>query len=236
MQLQKITHITGTIKLLTGLHIGGGDAALEIGGLDQPIIKHPLTGEPYIPGSSLKGKMRSLLEVKYNKLKGDGGPCDCGKCIVCCLFGFSGAEKSKTKIGPTRILVRDAYMTEKWKNEFRNGDLPMEIKYENVINRIKGTAENPRPLERVPAGVEFDFNISVRLFDLDGQNKNNILTAIKQAMALLELDALGGCGSRGCGQIKFCNVRIDEEEVKYEHLQEALKADVPVGLQSENGD
>jgi CRISPR-associated protein Csm3 len=231
MKLANITNITGTIKLLTGLHIGAGDAALEIGGLDQPIIKHPITREPYIPGSSLKGKMRSLLEMKYDKIdrtnadpKKHGGPCSCSKCLICQIFGVSGKEKNDT--GPTRILVRDAYMTDKWQNEFKSGELPMEIKYENIINRIKGTADHPRPLERVPAGVEFDFTVSIRFFEQDDQDE--ILKAIKQAMVLLQLDALGGCGSRGCGQIKFCNVRINEEAISDEQLLEALEAELSV--------
>ena len=117
-------------------------------------------------------------------------------------------------------------MTDKWQNEFKSGELPMEIKYENIINRIKGTADHPRPLERVPAGVEFDFTVSIRFFEQDDQDE--ILKAIKQAMVLLQLDALGGCGSRGCGQIKFCNVRINEEAISDEQLLEALEAELSV--------
>ncbi|MDQ7032501.1 MAG: type III-A CRISPR-associated RAMP protein Csm3 [Desulfonauticus sp.] len=228
MQLEKIINITGKIKVLTGLHIGAGDAALEIGGLDQPIIKHPLTGEPYIPGSSLKGKLRSLLELRYNKFAKNGNPCQCSTCLICCVFGVSGAEKNKQSIGPTRILVRDAYMTENWHQQFQRGELPMEIKYENVINRITGTAENPRPLERVPAGVEFDFNISVRLFE--GDKEDDMLGLVKQGLALLQLDALGGCGSRGCGQIKFCNVHINEQEITEEDFQQALEKNISIDL------
>jgi CRISPR type III-A-associated RAMP protein Csm3 len=58
--------ITGGIRLVTGLHIGGAAAGLDIGGVDNPIIRHPVTREPYIPGSSLRGKIRALLERAYN--------------------------------------------------------------------------------------------------------------------------------------------------------------------------
>jgi len=64
MQLIDITEISGTLIVKTGLRIGAGDTEMRIGGLDNPIIKHPHTLEPYIPGSSLKGKVRSLLEMK----------------------------------------------------------------------------------------------------------------------------------------------------------------------------
>jgi CRISPR-associated protein Csm3 len=65
LKLNKISVIQGTIELKTGLHIGGGDTEMHIGGTDNPVVKHPHTNEPYIPGSSLKGKIRSLLELKY---------------------------------------------------------------------------------------------------------------------------------------------------------------------------
>ena len=191
--------------------------------MDNPIIKDPLPGSnaPYIPGSSLKGKMRSLIEVKEGKFgkfdkKEHQGPCDCGKCHICAVFGTSAGRKTddnKDNLGPTRLIVRDAYLSEykentgakSWKEKFQEGDLPMETKYENTINRITGKA-NPRSLERVPGGVEFDFNFSFKTFKNDPDEYFN---TVLQAMKLLELDALGGSGSRGCGQIKFIDVLID---------------------------
>jgi CRISPR-associated protein Csm3 len=183
MQLNTIKQITGTITVLTGLHIGAGKDSLEIGGLDQPIIKHPLTGEPYIPGSSIKGKMRSLLEVSQymaqnpetrefvmgeKDTNGRGMPCGCGKkgCPACTIFGTSSSDKNP-ELGPTRLIVRDAYLTDKWRERYQNGELFMEVKYEKTIDRVKGVAINPRPLERVPAGVTFDFHLSFKIFEGD---------------------------------------------------------------------
>ena len=235
MKLLSIKNISGKIKLLTGLHIGAGDAALEIGGLDQPIIKHPLTGEPYIPGSSLKGKIRSLLEIKYQKFVLDGNkqgdPCNCGNCLICVVFGTSAAEKKAQ--GPTRLLVRDANLTEEWKRIFDNGELPMEIKYENRINRITGTAKDPRPIERVPAGVEFDFTMNVRI--LENDREDDILKLIKQGLGLLQLDALGGCGSRGCGQILFEDLRIDGKVIEDKELTNAVSDNVNIELNNSGG-
>ncbi len=181
MKLEKIRTIKGRILVVTGLHIGASSENIEIGGMDNPIIKDPLpeSNAPYIPGSSLKGKMRSLIEIKDGRFGGKNhqGPCECGQCHVCAVFGTSAAgnkDKNKDKnIGPTRLIVRDAYLSEykkddtgkSWKERFRSGDLPMETKYENTINRITGEA-NPRPLERVPASVEFDFNFSFKQFEM----------------------------------------------------------------------
>ena len=221
MKLSEIRTIDGKIKVITGLHIGACNETIEIGGLDQPIIKDPLpeSGAPYIPGSSLKGKMRSLLEIMEGRYTNDGKPCDCGKvdCPVCPVFGTSAATTSREEIGPTRVIIRDANLSEEWEKRFKAGDLPMEVKYENIIHRIKGTAENPRPIERVPGGVEFDFHFSFKKFDKDPDNYfNNLLKAMK----LLELDALGGSGSRGCGQIKFTNISIDGKPQKDSFLDE----------------
>ncbi len=222
MKLNRIRTVTGKIQVLTGLHIGASKENIEIGGLDNPIIKDPLPGSnaPYIPGSSLKGKLRSLIEIKDGRYVQDGRdkgkPCNCGRreCVVCAVFGTSAASRPED-IGPTRVVVRDARLSEKWAELFRKGELPMEVKYENSINRITGTAENPRPLERVPAGVEFDFSISFKEFEGDPPQYFN---AVLQAMKMLELDALGGCGSRGCGQVRFCEVSIDGEPQQADFL------------------
>jgi len=219
MKLEKIRTITGRIKIVTGLHIGASNESIEIGGLDNPIIKDPLPGSkaPYIPGSSLKGKLRSLIEIKEGRYEKSGKPCDCGEkgCPVCAVFGTSAAKRPED-LGPTRIVVRDAHLSryktngtgKSWHERFIAGELPMEIKYENAINRITGVA-NPRPLERVPGGVEFDFNISFKKFESD---EDTFFDTVLKGMKLLELDALGGAGSRGCGQIKFIDVSIDNKK------------------------
>ncbi len=224
MKLKKILPITGAIRLLSGLHIGASKDTIEIGGLDQPIIKHPITGAPYIPGSSLKGKMRSLLEIYYftdnpetRKHLSEGWPCGCGKvsCHACRIFG---AHSSKTEegLGPTRLIVRDAMLCGEDHALFNNGDLPMEVKYENRINRVMGVAKDPRPLERVPAGVRFDLRLAFKVFEDD---PDDMLGFIYKGLRLIELDALGGCGSRGCGQVKFEDVMCDGVGVELESVQ-----------------
>lgn len=214
MKLKQVKKIEGKIKVVTGLHIGASAETIEIGGMDNPIIKDPLpeSGAPYIPGSSLKGKMRSLMEIKegrYGQGRFKGNPCDCGdsSCPVCPVFGTSAASRPEG-LGPTRVVFRDATLSKEWMERFTKGDLPMEVKYENSINRINGRA-NPRPLERVPAGVEFDFNISFKVFENDPEE---YFQTVLKAMKMLELDALGGSGSRGCGQIKFVDVSIDGQK------------------------
>lgn len=229
MQLKSVKTIKGTIKVLTGLHIGAGMDALEIGGLNQPIIKHPLTQAPYIPGSSIKGKMRAMLEVSLfmadpetkewvtgKKDKGGRGmPCGCGKakCRSCAIFGTAAENKSE-HLGPTRLIVRDAYLTKEWEQKFMDGSLPMEIKYENTIDRVKGTAEHPRPLERVPSGVEFAFNLSFKVLEGD---EPEWLNHVYQGLRLIQLDALGGNSSRGCGQVEFVDLTCDGISIKLDN-------------------
>lgn len=225
MQLERIHKITGTILLQSGLHIGAGKDAVEIGGLDQPVIKNPLTNAPYIPGSSLKGKMRSLLEARLlaerpetRKHIESGKPCQCGSrnCPVCMIFGVSGSARKAEDLGPARILVRDALLDEKCEELFKSGNLPMEIKYENSINRNTGVAENPRPLERVPAGVRFSFNLGFRVYKGDPAE---LMDWLFRGLRLVELDALGGCGSRGCGEVRFLDIAIDGQR-RYDNLDE----------------
>lgn len=223
MQLIDIKQIKGKIVLESGLHIGAGDTEMHIGGTDNPVVKHPHTQEPYIPGSSLKGKVRSLLEMESGlMLKTDGKPLQAGnlkglkgeqkeKCEkILKIFGSSGADNEEiAKIGPTRVSFADCPLGDEWRGKVRDERLSLfEVKSENTINRIKGTAENPRFTERVPAGTEFDFNVSLKILsDEEGELFDYLLRGLK----LLEIDSLGGSGSRGYGKIRF---EFDDENIK----------------------
>lgn len=223
MKLKDYKKIEGIIEVVTGLHIGGSTNTIEIGGKDNPVIKHPITKEPYIPGSSLKGKMRSLLEWKLGKVDtdpeskkfGEVHQCSESDCPICLLFGTTAED---SKVGPARLIFRDAVLSEKWKDEMKqkvetwSPENVSEEKYENAINRITARA-NPRNFERVPSGVEFSFEISYRMFE-GGNNKitnKELFERVIEGLRSIEKDALGGAGSRGCGQVKFW---IDTKEGK----------------------
>ncbi len=226
MQLTGKVIITGQIHTMTGLHIGGSKASLDIGGLDLNVIKTP--GEvPYIPGSSLKGKLRSLLArvagtVAVADRDANGGPSDESAPNaehIREIFGLPGDETVGTKANKkgivTRLVVRDADLhVEEFKKNFRDGSMEFpfsDIKWENTINRRTGTAEHPRQLERVPAGVRFDFEM---VYDVYGDNKKDgHLGHILAAMRMLEADYIGGQGSRGYGKIKFKKVKFVEKSV-----------------------
>ncbi len=207
--------ISGKIVVKTGLHIGAGNEKVEIGGMDNPIIRNPLTHEPYIPGSSLKGKMRSIMEWKTGKLESTGGKvCSCGKtdCEICRVFGSANNSDSANDRGPTRLIVRDAVLTDEWKEKFRSGLPLVEEKNENSLNRITAEA-NPRPIERVVPGVEFDFEISYRVIDTgDGgkMDKDYFESVVKESLKILQSDYLGGGGSRGNGQIEFADLKDEK--------------------------
>jgi len=223
-QLTAITTITATLELVTGLRIGAGDSEMHIGGVDNTVIKHPHTQSPYIPGSSLKGKMRSLLEwrsgaVKEEALgwkdyeKSSGATQAEVKCILQ-LFGISGGDKvgveEMGKIGPTRISFWDCNLNKEWADHIREANFSLtEVKSENRINRISGVAEHPRQTERVPAGAQFDFCLSVRKLTGDG---DELIATVLQGLKLLELDSVGGSGSRGYGKVKFVNLKIDDAD------------------------
>jgi CRISPR-associated protein Csm3 len=206
-QLVKKIKINTTIELFTGLHIGGSSDNVEIGGIDNPVIKIATKdNQPYIPGSSLKGKMRCLLEQIAGAAK-VGGNSDVNN-----LFGFSQSNQ------PSKLIVRDAMLQEKSASKLStcdNLDMPYtEGKWENVIDRVKGTAEHPRQMERIPAGVFFDVEFVVNVWDND--KEKDLLDLLQKGINALENDYLGGSGSRGYGQIKF-------GELKYSHADETTE-------------
>lgn len=224
MKLDDYLVLRGTLRCVTGLRIGGSTDAIEIGGLDNPVIKHPITGLPYVPGSSLKGKMRSLLEFRHNKVPSSGKVhvCTDKECVICRIFGTSASESEG---GPGRLIVRDAELSddekdanglvlrEGWKSKAQKlldtGQPITEIKYENTINRIKSSA-NPRQMERVPAGVEFDFEIGYRVFDTGDGGKTDwdFFQYVVEGLKLVQADALGSSGSRGYGRVAFQDLEV----------------------------
>jgi CRISPR-associated protein Csm3 len=222
-QLTAITTITATLELVSGLRIGAGDSEMRIGGVDNTVIRHPHTQEPYIPGSSLKGKMRSLLEWKSGAVK--EAPLELGDYEktqseavkhILQLFGISGGENKDGKerlveeIGPSRLSFWDCNLQKTWTDEIRENNQSLtEVKSENRINRISGVAEHPRQSERVPAGARFDFRLSVKRLAGDG---DELLTTVLQGLKLLELDSIGGSGSRGYGKVKFAGLKIDDQD------------------------
>ncbi len=217
MKLLATKVFTGKLEVATGLHIGGSTEAIEIGGIDNPIIKHPVTHEPYIPGSSLKGKMRSQMEKKEGKIENDGKPCGCGKqaCMVCRVFGPH--FNPRHNLGPTRILVRDAMLSEESRREMQEamqaGKSYIEIKTENIIDRNIGTAKHPRQQERVPAGATFDLEIGVQVLDLDREQNMDVVGYVQKALKAVEESYIGGSGSRGYGKVRFTDLNLDGEPV-----------------------
>ena len=199
-QLIKKIKIQTSITLVTGLHIGGSSDNVEIGGIDNPVIKLATRGnEPYIPGSSLKGKMRCLLEQTA------GAPKVGMDQKVNNLFGITESRTLNTDNKPSKLIVRDAILSKESKEALLacdNLDMPYtENKWENVIDRTKGVAEHPRQSERVPAGAVFNAEFVLNIWDDD--NEEELMALFEKGIRLLENDYLGGSGSRGYGQIKF---------------------------------
>ncbi|MGB9877304.1 MAG: type III-A CRISPR-associated RAMP protein Csm3 [bacterium] len=202
--------INGEMECLTGLHIGARREAMKIGGIDLPVVRDPITEFPYVPGSSLKGKMRSLLERKmqkdFNATIGEVRihSCTDANCEICRLFGSTPVEeRGEVENIPSRIAVRDLLPTEDSKEmlkEIETGLLYTEWKFENAIDRITSAA-NPRQIERVPAGSVFQLEI-VYTVENEEQLERDLVNLFS-AMRLLEDDYLGGHGSRGYGKVKF---------------------------------
>ena len=198
MKLLKKIIYTGNIELKTGLHIGGTNAALNIGGPDKFVVRNPLTNIPYIPGSSLKGKMRSLIELKYGTISPKNTATNDPTTKAGKLFGTSPENNSDKTKRPSRIIVRDCELDTSFGN-FDNCDLPYtESKTEVSIDRVTAQA-NPRTFERVPAGAKFKLNMVLNIFDTD--NEDELKDTLKEAIELLKDDYLGGQGSRGYGQV-----------------------------------
>ena len=207
--LKKIL-VSGEIVLKTGLHVGGTNSSLNIGGPDKFVVRNPLSNKPYIPGSSIKGKMRSLLELMEGTINSENrsyGPTKKSTDKAGNLFGTVGDQQQ-----PSRLIVRDAELLTDLE-EFKNTDLPYtESKTEVSIDRITAKA-NPRTFERVPAGARFKLEMVLNVFDSDDQERLN--ASLKESLNLLQDDYLGGHGSRGYGQIEIQNLKFENRDKSY---------------------
>jgi CRISPR-associated protein Csm3 len=220
--------LDGEIACQTGLHIGAGKGSLEIGGADNPVVKDAF-GIPYIPGSSLRGRLRSLLEqslglavpselVFLSKRKGQEvriHQSDRTDDEVCILFGRTpsrveklSGESAETRVAtPARLTVYDApLVVDSITPQMRENldDELTEVKSENAVDRITSQA-NPRTLERVPAGARFRFRL---VLDVLCEEDKPLLARVAEALRLLEDDALGGGGSRGSGRVAFSGLNL----------------------------
>lgn len=221
MKLTKILTIKAQLVCVSGLHIGAGDTEMHIGGIDNTVIRNPLTNVPYIPGSSLKGKIRSLLEWRSGAVREkplswkdyeNGERKDV--LAILQLFGAGAGDQLTSEeayvLGPSRLSFWDCELNEAWRKGIDDANcLTTEAKSENSINRISGKAENPRYTERVIAGARFDFRLSMKV--LEGE-EDGLLRMLLSGLRLLEADSLGGSGSRGYGKVKFENLTIDGED------------------------
>lgn len=207
IKLVKKIIYTGTITLKTGLHIGGTNAALNIGGPDKFVVRNPINNVPYIPGSSLKGKMRALVEIAKGCIS-DGKASNDPKSLSGELFGVATGNSDNR---PSRLIVRDAELDLSKPEMFDNTDLPYtESKTEVAIDRITAKA-NPRTFERVPTGAQFKLNMVLNIFE--GENEQRLKETLQLAIRLLQDDYLGGHGSRGYGQVE---IRLDSQDGRTE--------------------
>ena len=193
--------ITGTIEVVTGMHIGGSEAFAAIGAIDSPVIIDPLSRKHIIPGSSLKGKMRALLAKAYNPTVVNHND-DSEK--ISRLFGSSANNKLMT----SRLIFSDMILDNYDELHSKGLDSITEVKFENTISRTTSVA-NPRQIERVIRGSKFKLNI---IYDVLEDYQDQALDDIKilvEGMKLLQYDYLGGGGTRGNGKIKFSNVTAD---------------------------
>ena len=191
--------ITGTIEVITGMHIGGSSAFAAIGAVDSPVIKDARTGYPMIPGSSLKGKMRTLLAKQYNE-RIAASPDEDAECIIS-LFG---SAKGTVKTG--RLLFSDMILSNAEELKRHGLTSLTEIKFENSIKRTTAVA-NPRQIERAVRRSEFPLSLIYEAIDEKIMVPD--FQVIRDGLHLLQYDYLGGSGTRGYGKVKFKELRAE---------------------------
>lgn len=213
--------ISGVIESLTGLHIGGGSQFAAIGAVDSVVIKDIQDDLPMIPGSSLKGKLRSLLskQLSFGELPKEHNKDDDR---IKRLFGHAESKNPKT----SRIYFSDIFMSEESREELENSDMDAtEIKFENTITRSTGVA-NPRQIERAIKGISYNMSL---IYNIENESEiEEDFKLLKMAFKLLKYDYLGANGSRGYGRVDIKDLDlkaliVDEEDENCKNVIESCK-------------
>lgn len=252
MKMTKKIFISGKIIAKTGLHIGGSSLGLSIGNTENTVVRNPITNQPYVPGSSIRGKMRSLLERlegKFTIMEGSdikNGPLtDKPDDIICKVFGIPAKEpkneKEETKEEksqpPTRLIVRDGNLVNVEELEkAQETDMPFtEVKTEVVIDRITSAAM-PRQLERVPAGAIFDLDMVLNVWEDDPEKE--MIDLLFKGLILMQNDYLGGHGGRGSGQVEIAVESLAEKTIEEYNSNAAPRErnDIAIPLELQNGE
>jgi CRISPR-associated protein Csm3 len=194
------------MTVLTGMHIGGSSAFSAIGAVDSPVIRDSFTGEPMLPGSSLKGKMRTLLAKAIKNHYITQEPAKDPEEIKR-LFGTTGDNRKQEWPKAARLQFFDAFLVNA--DTLKNRSGMTEVKFENTINRLTAIA-NPRQIERVVRGSEFAINLVYDMEDADSLKSDFI--NIARGLKLLSMDYLGGHGSRGYGKVGFSDFEVVVKE------------------------
>ena len=198
----------------SGLHIGGSQDELTIGGADNPCDQEPGNTPTLHSRIVTQGKdARRIGEADWVVSGGrrEDEPCGCDDCAVCRVFG-AHKNSAKSRLGPSRIIVRDGRL--------RKGG-HIENKTENVINRQTGAAHHPRTNERVVEGTEFRMQLVLQVFDLDEQfshaDRNGnahqgdeaLQAVVADGLWFVQMTGLGGGTSRGSGAVRFEDFEMD---------------------------
>lgn len=220
MSIKKIIEFNGTMIVKSGVHIGGTDAGTKVGGSDNSVIRNPLTNDPYIPGSSIKGALRSAAEKmpEYAQRVANGAPCGCARpdCLVCKMFGAH--MKTKPASGEPRLIVRDMNLNPDFLDKITlsggsRSDI-IEVKTSTMIDRryntvysgdedSKGRSKGGsfRNMERVAAGTVFDCSFTIKVMKED--KEEDLINFLKKLLSILEATGIGGKVTSGSGQVEF---------------------------------
>lgn len=211
--------ITAELKLLTGMHIGKSNDFAPIGAVDSIVVTDPLTKEPIIPGSTLKGKLRTMLAKLETDVKRHNEDNDSIKR----LFGATEPEIIEARLQFYDIFLSNA-------DELKNKETDLlytEIKFENTINRTTAVA-TPRQLERVPAGAKFNFKLVYNCENVDDCKED--FEDLAKAIKMIQLDYIGGSGTRGYGKVAFSKFNVEaqrliksSDSIDVNQLKEILK-------------
>ena len=220
-KLLKYVKAITKITFISGSHIGGTKESMRIEGIDNPVIRNPITKLPYIPGSTLKGKFRMALERKYNdftivyniddrtkekKSIKSVDPASDTKNVskITLMFGNASATDKEDR-EPTRFLFRDSYLDEKFL-EYAEGEEKIELKMDRQT--MKGAHGGNRTQERIPAGAVFNMELTIRVFE--GDDLKLFEERLEEARQMVEQEFLGGSGSRGYGQVTIEKFNFEE--------------------------
>lgn len=196
--MRDVLLIEACLTTVSSLYIGAGADREAGGSRDLPVLRNALDDMPIVPGSSLRGRMVTLLKAHCpDAIAGE----ETAAQALAILFGTPGKRSA--------LSFWDCQPEVPWAYEHRAAGLALtHWRSEQAPMPDKRLVFRRREL--ISAGVRFRFRLTLLAAQAEnaGLPTQAALDRVRQGLLLMEQHGIGGATVRGFGRVAFSDVTV----------------------------